>query len=195
MLEAGCERDLGWAAPWEGARLRCRIATGASEQHGDNHALGRGQQCSLDRQLPAPARYGEPAPQPRPPFPPGGHQQETTNSLKSQRELPFQLCEAIHGLPKSQLGMHPCMHHGCWVLLLEHPACRCWQGSHDVPRAAQAPGKRGWHSSRALMSVLGFLPLGIRLSIWPQRDRSSAVGRFYYTYRSSNRLSILDLLN
>lgn len=34
------------------------------------------------------------------------HQQESTNSLKNHRELPFQPCKAMHGLPKSHLGMH-----------------------------------------------------------------------------------------
>lgn len=56
-------------------------------------------------------------------------------------------------------------------------------------------GEQGWHSRRALMSILGFLPPGTRLLIRPRRDRSCAAGRFHYTYRSSDRLSILDLLN
>lgn len=96
--EAGCKRDLGWAAAWEGARLRCPISTGALKQHGDNHALDEGSNAAWTGSSWAPA--------PPPPFPPRGHQQESTNSLKSHRELPFQPCEAMHGLPKSQLGMH-----------------------------------------------------------------------------------------
>lgn len=42
VLLAGCKQDLGWAVVWEGARLCCPIATGASEQHGDNQASGEG---------------------------------------------------------------------------------------------------------------------------------------------------------